>query len=558
MITRENWKKFLTDNKWIILAAAFFILWKFFLIYSLWDDRHIPPGPDDSYIYILHIDSTLRCDNFLSCQERAFAFDTYGGFDHLSYRIFLGTIGKILGLDATATYHLSFYLGTLLLIPALIFFLLRLDSRAKGLVAFSLFTLALYNGSGSYHGFFWVVPSFFVFLIFLIILGILLDDTIQRWYHWFFLLLPLAIYTHVLGLYFLAVLPIFFILYSLLTRTFHKLLLKKILFLFGVAIAVYVPVGIYFSEFSYGNPYGPEVIAKNIISQKITVINEGQQTGVTTKESKDVHPFFTLDRAHIEAALPGWGKITSDYFRWIFPSFIGYIIFFYCFFFLLSQKYYKLIALYLASFFFVIASATSIHGERSLILIWPLTFLLYAQAGWLTLRLIHENITPDWYRFLLKICIIITIISAVVITSMYSYLWNSYLNQVRNILITPELTRYLKQEAFPYKLIAYSNDMNFLDAFMMLEYGSEKPGKTIELPTASKYVTLEKEERVADIISYESTFQRFFHLVRQVLLFEKEKPNPFVPDHHPSLPNLHFTKEAQFEKVEVYRIENHQ
>lgn len=547
---RESWKAWLQVNKWIILAAAFFIIWKFFLIHTLWQDRHIPPGPDDSYIYILHIDSTLRCPNLFSCNERAFSFDTYGGFDHLSYRLVFGTIGKVLGLDATQAYHLSFYLGIIPLIITLIFFLVRLDNRSKGLIAFSLFTLALYNGSGSYHGFYWVVPSFFALLLFFLLFGVLIDDSIRRWKLWILLIIPIAIYNHVLGLYCLAVLPIYFVLYSLLTRQFQTLLFKKILFTLCAALLFYAPVAIYFAKVSYGNPYGPDVIVKNIVSQKVT----SETSPITSGASETTHPLLTLDREHTQVALPGWSKITSDYFRWIFPSFIGYIIFLYCFFFLFSQKYYKLVALYLASFCFVLASATSIHGERSLILIWPLTFLLYAQAGWLTLKLIQERVTADWYRFFLKIAIIFTIICSVIITGMYSYLWNAYINQVRNITILPTLTQYLEEHTLPNQLIAYSNDMNFLDALMTIEYGGEKPGKTIELPQASKYVTLEKKERLADVASYDSTFQKFFRLVTHLLLFQKEKENQFMPEHHPTLPHLQFTKEAKFEAVEVYTV----
>ena len=172
---------FFIRNKWLLLAAFFFIGWKIFLVHLLWDQRQIPPVPDDSSVYISHIDATLNCSNFLSCPERAISLKTYAGVDHLTYRLFFGTIGKALNLDAVTTYQLSFYIGVFILLIARILFLLRLTEGDKKLTAFLVIILSLYNGSGSYHGFFWIVPSFFAVIFFALVLSTLFDVSSKHW-----------------------------------------------------------------------------------------------------------------------------------------------------------------------------------------------------------------------------------------------------------------------------------------------------------------------------------------------------------------------------------------
>ncbi len=523
MALTERIRTFSKDNIWVIAAVLFFIVWKFFLISTLWEDRLIPPGPDDSFVYILHIDSSLHCDNLLSCHERAFNFDTYGGFDHLTYRVFLGGIGKLLKLDAVETYKISFFIGIILLVGSLIFFLSRFKGATAPSIAVSLGALALYNGAGSYHGFFWVVPSFFALLIFFYIFGIFLDEKIQYWKLYFLFLVPAGIFTHVLGLYLLTVLPLYIGFQTIITRHIDWLQVRKIFFIFIIAAVFYLPVGAYYSHFSYGNPYGPNVIAKHIF-EKATDFG----TTSTPKTDNSDRGVFIISQSEPNHAklFPGWEKIYSDYFRWIFPSPLGYLALGVCLLILASYRQSQLLNLYLASLVFAFAASLSPHGERSLILVWPITFLVYAQAAWYAFIFICEWDTRRHIGKLVGFAFLfLAIICAIFLSASYSYLWNVYLNHSRNIAIPSALTEHLLSLPQEKNQIAYSIDMNFLDNYLLLINGSNRPKKTILLSEAAYYVELTPERIERDQKAYDKIFNDFFTIIQNLVFFHREENN---------------------------------
>lgn len=537
-----NLLRFVKENRLILIAATFFVVWKFFLIGTLWDDRQIPPVPDDSYIYILHIDSTLRCPNLFSCDDRAFSFDTYASFDHLTYRLFLGTIGKILGLDAETTYHLGFYLGTVLLVPALLIFLKLLNGKDQRLTAFSIVILAFYNGAGSYHGFFWVVPSFFVLLFFLIILRVLLDDTYKHWKVSLAIIAPFYVFTHVLSLYFLTIPPMFFAIHWFLTKTPNTLLLRKTAFLYALVFIIYAPVAFHYSVSSYGNPYGPETIVKNIVNKQPVASQNLEQKSISPSGQKKIATIF-----------PGIGKIQADYFHWIFPSWFGYPVFLLCIGILASTKRFTLLSLYLAGLLFSLLSSTNAHGERSLIFLWPLTFLLYGQAGWFGIHLIGKQLKKTPLAIFLKTILITIILFFGILAATFAYLWNTYLNQARKTEAPQAVAEYLIRNTLAGEKVAYSRDMNFLDEYLLLVHGSNGPERTTDIPKAKYYVAPEKWLMQSDTKFYESTFKNFFGIISKTLLFSKEKneknnDGDIIPE------SVILTEEARISGVMIHHI----
>ncbi len=546
----ERIKAFLKDNTWILIAVFFFIAWKFFLISTLWDDRAIPPGPDDSFVYILHIDSSLRCDNLVSCHERAFSFDTYGGFDHLVYRVFLGGIGKVLGLDAVSTYQLSFFIGTLFLVGVLTFFLSRFKGATTRSIAVSLGALALYNGAGSYHGFFWIVPSFFALLIFFCILGIFLDEKVQRWKFYLLLLVPAGIFTHVLGLYLLAVLPLYVGFQTIMARHIDWLQARKTLFVFAIAAAAYFPVGLYYSHFSYGNPYGPNVLAKHIL-EKTSTLGSASSTSEKDALGEEITTLSQSDPSHYRL-FPGWEKVYSDYFRWIFPSPLGYIVFVICLLILVSYRQFQLISLYLASLVFSFTASLSPNGERSLILVWPITFIMYAQAAWYAFSFIREYTTQKpIFRFAALTSLLFAVSCAIFLSASYGYLWNVYLNHSRNIAIPPALTKYLIDLSQEKNRIAYSVDMNFLDNHLLLTHGGNRPQKTILLSEATYYVELTPERIERDQKAYDKVFNDFFSVIQTLVFFRREDSATKKSNELPIDRFFSSTPIARFDDIEI-------
>jgi hypothetical protein len=544
-----DWTK---QNKWIIVVSIFFIIWKFFLIGTLWNNRHIPPSPDDSYVYIQHIDSVLQCKSFIFCKDNPVNFDTYTGFDHLTYRLFFGTIGKLLELNAIETYHLGFYIGTILLLGSLLFFLKRLCNNNKNFIAFSLFILALYNGSGAYHGFFWVVPSFFSLAFFFFILGILFDHTLKQWLIILGVISPFYIFNHVLSLYFLCILFLFFVLFSLLTKNIDRQLLKKIIFFCTISIIVYAPVAIYYSHTSYGNPYSPEFITKSIVENKSTTeTTNTSETILNKKNTTESSNFLSSTQEKKNIMFLGWKKIEENYFKLIFLNWLGYPLLFFCLVILFYFKQFKLLSLYIAGILFVAISSLNINGERALIYLWPVTFLLYGQAAWFWLKVISKNIPLRIYSIALKGLTLVVLLVSITLSSVYAYLWNAYLNQAQNIAISDELLEYLTYNTSPEEKIVYSPEATFINTQLFLNYQTKAPERGGDLSRAKFYVSATKN---CDSYSYRNLFEKFFRILSKFSIFSKEQPFSEVNCTNISLPNLaNFSKDRQFGEIVVYQ-----
>jgi hypothetical protein len=173
----EVYKEYVHKEKWFLAAILFFIVWKFFLISVLWQDRTIPPEPDDSYNYLTQIASIAEC-TIEGCSSTNITLQNSSGFNYLTYRVFFGAIGNITNLPIQTVYYLSFYFGIIFLISILIPFL-KSFSQNRLLIAWSIFFLSFYHGFGETHGFFWVVPSFYFVVFFFVLALLIMRDEIQ-------------------------------------------------------------------------------------------------------------------------------------------------------------------------------------------------------------------------------------------------------------------------------------------------------------------------------------------------------------------------------------------
>lgn len=504
-------KAWLKKHQWLIVAGLFFVIFKFTLVTVLWHGRIVPPSPDDSSVYLLHLDSVLDCPVLFGCADSPVNFGTYAGVDHLVYRVGLGWPGRLLGWDALETYRCGFYIGTVLLALALIFFLSKLNDGKQRLTAYSLFILALYNGAGSYHGFFWVVPSFFALLFFFLILGIFFDRQIRRWPLYLALLVPLGIFSHVLGLYLLAVLPFYCLFNAALEKRIDWLCVRKSIFAFSVALLFYVPTVAYFSSFSYGNPYGPETLIQQVSERR-----SAGTLALTTGETGRLPGERNL--------LPGWEGVSTAYFRWIFPSWIGYVIFATCLWLNYRYRRYRIISLYLAAVLFTLAASLNPHGERSLIFLWPVTFIFYGQASWLGLKWASENLKPGVPVELLRMLIMGVTVFFVILASMYSFLWNRYLNSLRDIVVPEDVLMFLSESVRHEAKVMYATEVAFLDNWMTLDGTYRKPGRTLSLDESDYYVTLDEATLRHEKELHGTLFAPFFDILSRVLLFQHEIP----------------------------------
>ena len=504
-----NIREMVKANRWIILASIFFVVWKFALISILWNGRVIPPSPDDSFIYILHIDSVIKCNSLVSCDNSLFTFNNYSGFEHLSYRLFFGVIGKIFSLSAETVYYLSFFIGTVLLVPVLILFLHSINSD-KRLIAISLFVLALYNGSGSYHGFFWVVPSFFAFLSFLLILSIILDESVRHWKLILLFLIPVSLQIHTLSIYFITTLPIFFLFYCIFSKTIDKKILAKVVFTVIVSLISYSAVSYYLERVSTGNPYGIETFSVEAL-QNYT--EAAKQTA-----SVSHNPSLLMRLQNFLPSISGWEDIVNNYFKWIFPHWIFFIAFAVCFGILFYNKQHKLLALYCSALALTFASSININGVRSLIFIWPITFIIYAYSAWFFYQFLIKKVVNKGTSFLLRSAFFLFCILFVLINLGYSFFENYSEGEHRNIQVDRIVLSHIVKQVSGSR-VYLSDDLDFFNPMSQL-YGFKPLNQTTNLTLANYYITTEKHANKVNPL-----LDEFINVVSKITGFRRQSIN---------------------------------
>ena len=63
--------------------------------------------------------------------------------------------------DLEKAFEINFYVGIIFMFYALFFFLRKIETSIYQRVIFITF-LGLFLGSGAYHGFYWILPSFYM------------------------------------------------------------------------------------------------------------------------------------------------------------------------------------------------------------------------------------------------------------------------------------------------------------------------------------------------------------------------------------------------------------
>lgn len=399
---------------WLIVAAFFFITWKFFLITLLWDDRSLPPEPDDSLIYTGHIYSVIRCPQ-IACSDNSYvSLENTTGYNYLSYRVVLGWLGFILRMDQWKIFHFSFYIGTVLLVGVLIMLLQRLLPDQK-IQATSLAALALYHGGG-YHGFFWVVPSFFSLLLLLLIIVLMLQEKTS----WSLLIITTMsmIYVHPLGLYWIGIVTLFTIILQLLTRKFDS----RLMLVCGVII------------FTASISLLPKYIALNDIPFPHRSFVPPLNTGAADNEIKDL---AMNARNH-------FNNFRNDYLNWVIPhplALVPLVIFVVLTY---SAGYLKLLALYGATFLFALgASVYHPYGSRAVLVLWPITYILYAAGFCLTSRFLQERIPYRPLMIAAQTAFACSIVLFGAVNVLYSLLHTQYSHDRTNVAIADEFVRYV-------------------------------------------------------------------------------------------------------------------
>lgn len=424
--------RWIRNNRLLFAASIFFIAWKFLLISILWDGRIIPPEPDDSYTYIGYIYSVQECETLL-CEYPYLSLKSYTGFTYFSYRLVFGTLAKVFQIDPLLLFQTSFYLGTLALVPVLIALLKSLTTN-RTLAAATLFFLAFYNGSGAYHGFFWVVPSFFMTLLFFLLFAVALG----RFRHWFVtinLLVPLFIFMHPLSIYSLSIFAAYFVLYTAFSKKIDLPLLGRILTIITFSLIWY---GVYTAYLNSVVPYNP-------ISPPSTIVQTIDQTVTAVTGS--------------ETTLPSWPMITINYFWWLLPHWVFILPLALCFSVLFYYRQFKILALYGSIFLYVVATAMHPEGFRNLVFLWPITFVLLSFGVWHIILFLNQHLADTLRRTILKGIVVTGIVFYGLIHAIYSVFWNMSMNTKNNFPLDGRFAAYLTERTLTYELIQYHSKL---------------------------------------------------------------------------------------------------
>jgi hypothetical protein len=165
-----------------------------------------------------------------------------------------------------------------------------------------------------------------------------------------------------------------------------------------------------------GNPYGIETFskeAKDSLSLNLKVDNNKKITNNPRPTS-----------AFIKNTFVGFNSIKTDYINWVFPNIIAFVIFIAMLFLLIHYKKKILLSMYLSTFIFTLFATININAVRFLILLWPITFIVYATGFLLSIKFIEEKIQNTNKLYALKIFLFFLLICFSLFNLRYSYLYN--------------------------------------------------------------------------------------------------------------------------------------
>lgn len=382
-------RKILMERYDLIFGIVFFLLYRLFFTWLLWHGRNVPPEPDDSYYYL------TSAKHFLNIK-------TFEEFRLLPFSLWLNFLSLFVHTNLEIAYKINFYIGPVVMFTAVYYFFSKLEnSRLIRLLL--IMVIALYSGSGNYHGFYWVVESFYQFALFITIFAILVNKNSTKLYLVFPVCL-LFIFIHPTS----AFLSVTFALYPVTLFLFSKKEALKafynlvtILICLGISFFLYVAIGRLFP--SSGSPQSFQTqlgLIGDFISGKLQAIS------------------FPI--------------IWREYFAIFFNNAITTITYVVMFVFVLYLKKYKLLAIFCSILIVVFLSSFVPYGSRTLGLLWPVTFVIigYFIVGiWKTLQSSNSQIKLGYLTVipfvgLFTLATIFNLISISTLNATKNYNWD--------------------------------------------------------------------------------------------------------------------------------------
>lgn len=230
--------------RWLfVIGLLFFLTVQWYGVWYMWYGHPGPVGLDDAGWYMSPIEFF-----------REFPFIRTGGAEltsspiyivnKITYPLFFGWLALLLGISAETMFYWNFSIG-LGLMGYVLYSLFRRIDPSPWFVLPAFVLLAFYEGTGRYHGFSWVVPSFYAIALFLS--GIIALFYSRRPITYGLPLLVLLLITHSTGIYLAAVLLLSYILNESVSERNFKPLIAGIL-LAAVLLIVFLSAEYFYRQ----------------------------------------------------------------------------------------------------------------------------------------------------------------------------------------------------------------------------------------------------------------------------------------------------------------------
>jgi len=439
-------KEFLINKALPIGSAVFFLITRLFFNFLLWRDRLILPNPGDSLSYIRWIR--------LISESKLFLVRGYTG-----YSFILGNLAKIFSLSSEEVFRLGFWVGIILITFVLwkLFKALKFGP-IKTVLCFVL--LSFYTGNGSFHGFYWVVPTFFCVALFLYLFASIISQKIN-WY----IVTIAAIFMplmHGMGIFACSIFG-FYLFFKLVFDFFQKkniilvlrnntVLIRRIIVIILICVISYVGTSILLKVVNKTSfQENDEIMMSSDIFTDQRIFNG------TMNNEKSIIAFDFL------------------YLNKIAPHRIAWFAWFFIFFILFQYGKLEIILIFIASFVFcVISSFVYYKGFRSLVFLWPITYILVGSSFYYIWKFIKEKI---FIKSVLKNIIlgvfVVVIVTFYIFNVIYSLWYIDIMNRNHNFSCNLRMFDNILENYDPEEANIYVDDDFLHSAFLSVAYEKE-------------------------------------------------------------------------------------
>lgn len=407
--------KLIATNWQIILASCIFLTYQLLVSYILWDRKSdIPPGFGDSLSYIFNIEKVIKNHNlfpqipYFGASKIQLAHFTYIGYNFL-----MGILGISLNMTGEKIFFYSFFFGKVALLFGCIFLLKKILNNQKNLIALSLIALGFFVGDGGIHGFYWVTPSFWMLIIFFLLMGIINSEKKIN----FLFLVPLSLLY--ITIHPLSIFSIFiFFAYTIFIFLFTKKIPQKSITVTITLVILAIFWQIFIYSISNLNKHTQASVLpppKKTLDQTIKQVKDNSDIAqnnsvlyIATNIKKDdvvqkvtnsapSIPQITIFDKLIENntnSIPNTSSFIAawnSYFSWFFRLPFLLVLLLGGLFIFIKKKKWSLVSLYLSCLLFTLVSLINPMGYRSILFLFPITIIFLVTATFDLIAFAYEQ-----------------------------------------------------------------------------------------------------------------------------------------------------------------------